>query len=65
MAQSSLQQELVRGNPLIAGKFAGGSDFQARIILICSAPHVMGGFLIRQHCLEEVKGGTTAKDKQS
>ena len=31
--QSSLQQELVRGNPLIAGKFAGGNDFQASIPL--------------------------------
>ena len=27
-AQSSLQQELVKGNPLIAGKLGGGADFQ-------------------------------------
>ena len=31
-AQSSLQQELVRGNPLIAGKFAGGNDFQVCVV---------------------------------
>ncbi|CAK0762736.1 hypothetical protein CVIRNUC_002987 [Coccomyxa viridis] len=29
-AQSSLQQELVKGNPLIAGKLGGGADFQVK-----------------------------------
>ncbi len=44
VAQSSLQQELVRGNPLIAGKFAGGNDFQASTAL-SAIGSVAGGLL--------------------